>query len=97
MDVQFEKNGVNFVWNADKSVINLQKHGISFEQACAAFFDPFLKLVNASDNGQARDACIGYDDFGRLLFVVHIEIEAESIRLISARKATVTERNYYDF
>lgn len=39
---------------------------------------------------------IGYDVSGRLLFVVHVEIEGEAIRLISARKATVTERNHYD-
>jgi len=40
---------------------------------------------------------IGYDESGSLLFVVHIEIEGEYIRLISARKATVKERNIYDF
>ena len=38
-----------------------------------------------------RDAVIGYDESGRLLFVVHIKVEGEFIRLISARKATVTE------
>ena len=44
----------------------------------------------------ARDAVIGYDESGRLLFVVHIELEDEIIRVISARKATTTERNDYD-
>jgi uncharacterized protein len=48
-------------------------------------------------NQEARDAVIGYDESGRLLFVVHIELEDDKIRLISARKATVTERNDYDF
>ncbi len=61
------------------------------------FFDPFLKRVDAGRNHKSRDAVIGYDEQGRLLFVVHIEIEGEFIRLISARKATLTERNYYDF
>jgi uncharacterized DUF497 family protein len=28
---------------------------------------------------------------------VHIEVEGEFIRLISARKATIAERNNYDF
>ncbi len=97
MDVQFEKNGVTFVWDLRKSAINSNKHGISFEQATAAFFDPFLKLVDASRNGQSRDAILGYDDEGRLLFVVHLDVENDFIRLISARKATTAERNHYDF
>ncbi|MDZ4151840.1 BrnT family toxin, partial [Methylicorpusculum sp.] len=53
--------------------------------------------VDAGRNQEARDAVIGYDESGRLLFVVHIEVEGEVIRLISARKATITERNDYDF
>jgi uncharacterized DUF497 family protein len=74
-----------------------EKNGISFEQATEVFFDPFFKLVDAGRNEEARDAVIGYDESGRLLFVVHIELEDDVIRLISARKATVTERNDYDF
>ncbi len=98
MDIRYEKNGVTFVWNARKAVANLNKHdGITFEQATEAFFDPFFKLVDAGRKQEARDAVIGYDESGRLLFVVHIELEDDKIRLISARKATVTERNDYDF
>ena len=66
------------------------------EHATQAFFDPFFKLVNASRNDEDRDAVIGYDRVGRLLFVVHIEIEGEYIRIISARKATTSEHNVYD-
>ncbi|MCX7086573.1 MAG: BrnT family toxin [Methylococcales bacterium] len=57
----------------------------------------FFKLVDAGRQQEARDAVIGYDELGHLLFVMHIEIEGDSIRLISARKATVKERNHYDF
>lgn len=98
MDIHFESNGITFIWNSRKAATNPKKHdGITFEQAVAAFFDPFFKLVDAGRQQEARDAVIGYDELGRLLFVVHIEIEGEFIRLISARKATVTERNDYDF
>ena len=98
MDIHFEKNGVLFVWNDRKAASNPRKHdGVTFEQAAEAFFDPFFKLVDARRNDEARDAVIGYDASGRLLFVVHVEIEGESIRMISARRATVTERNQYDF
>lgn len=98
MDIHFEHNGVSFVWNARKAALNKNKHdGITFEHATQAFFDPFLKLVDAGRNDEARDAVIGYDQLGRLLFVVHIEVDGEFIRLISARKATTSERNDYDF
>lgn len=98
MDIHFKKNGVTFIWNPRKAAANPDKHdGITFEQATAAFFDPFFKLVDAGQQEELRDAVIGYDESGHLLFVVHIEVEGEFIRLISARKATVTERNNYDF
>ncbi|MDD2661391.1 MAG: BrnT family toxin [Methylococcales bacterium] len=90
MDIHYEKNGVSFVWNARKAAANPIKHG-------GISFDPFLKLVDAGRNHESRDAVIGYDEKGRLLFVVHIEVEGEFIRLISARKATLTELNDYDF
>ena len=98
MDIHFEHNGVSFIWNSKKASLNKNKHdGITFEHATQAFFDPFFKLVDAGRNDEARDAVIGYDQVGRLLFVVHIEIEGEYIRIISARKATTSERNDYDF
>ncbi|WP_300501716.1 BrnT family toxin [Methylobacter sp.] len=57
--------------NARKAVANAIKHdGITFDQAAEAFFDPFLKLVDAGRNHESRDALIGYDEKGRLLFVV---------------------------
>ena len=52
--------------------------------------------MDASRNEEVRDAVIGFDALGRMLFVVHMEVEAESIRLISARNATAQERNDYD-
>lgn len=98
MDIRYEKNGISFVWNVRKALANTKKHdGITFEQATGAFFDPFFKLVDAGRNQEARDAVIGYDQTGRLLYVVHMVVEDEDIRLISARKATVTERKIYDF
>lgn len=98
MDIHFEKNGVAFVWDDRKAAANPKKHeGVTFEQATEAFFDPFFRLLDAGRNDEARDAVIGYDETGCLLFVVHIEVDGRFIRLISARKATLTERNYYDF
>jgi uncharacterized DUF497 family protein len=97
MDIRYEHNGLSFVWDAAKAAANPKKHGgVTFEQAAQVFFDPFFRLVDASRNNEARDAAIGYDEQGRLLFVVHIEIEGEFIRIISARKATREERTCHD-
>ena len=97
MDVVFVSQGVVFTWNADKARMNPLRHdGVTFEQAVEAFFDPFLKVVDASRDDEARDAIIGMDKHWNPLFVVHVEVGDEAIRLISARKATRRERIEYE-
>ncbi|MEH2258429.1 BrnT family toxin [Nostoc sp.] len=97
MDVFFVPNGVTFVWNEEKARINPSNHdGITFQQAVEAFFDPFLVVVDRSRNDEERDAVIGLDRRWNLLYVVYIEPENDMIRLISARKATHKEREYYE-
>jgi uncharacterized DUF497 family protein len=97
MDVCFELNGTTFIWDAAKARMNRHRHeGISFEQAAEVFFDPLFRLVDASRNDEARHAVIGYDARGRMLFVVHVELENDCIRIVSARKASSKEREFYD-
>jgi uncharacterized DUF497 family protein len=96
MDKTYQLNGINFVWDANKAQINANSHGVTFEQAAEAFFDPFLRIVDASPEEETRDAVIGMDVHWNLLFVVHLFIEDDQIRLISARKATRTEKQYYE-
>ncbi len=97
MDQQFILHEITFIWNQEKARQNPLKHeGVTFEQAAEAFFDPFLVVVDASRNYEARDAIIGMDKGNYLLFVVHIQQENDMIRIISARKATRQERNYYE-
>src|SRR5487761_2274828 len=92
MDIHYELNGTRFVWHAKKAASNPVKHdGITFEEAATVFFDPFFELVKAERRDEGRDAIIGCDISGRLLFVVHVEIEGEFIRIISARRATNEE------
>ncbi|WP_373542649.1 BrnT family toxin [Chamaesiphon sp.] len=97
MNVYFALDGITFVWDDEKARNNPSKHdGITFQQAAEAFFDPFLIIVDASRNEEARDAIIGQDTRWNLLFVVHIEQEKNMIRIISARKATHQERAEYE-
>jgi len=96
MDESYKLNGINFIWNRDKARKNFGKHRILFENAAEAFFDPFIRVVDASAEEEARDAIIGMDIKWNLLFVVHIIAEGEQIRIISARKVTRLERQYYE-
>ena len=98
MDELYEFNGCCFVWDIRKARANLLKHGVAFEQATEAFFDPFLRVVDSNnvDGGESRDALLGMDETLSLLFVVHIAIEDEQFRIISARPATAHERKHYE-
>jgi hypothetical protein len=96
MDTRLVLHGITCDWDSNKAATNLRKHGIPFDQAAEAFFDPFLKLVDASRHEEARDAILGMDTRWNLLFVVHIELEDDAIRIISARKATRREWAYYE-
>lgn len=87
---------MNFEWDADKAAQNLRKHGVQFNIAARAFFDP--RRIEAYDGredyGEDRWATIGYvDPF--LLYVVYTVRTGETIRLISARKANEKEREKY--
>ena len=97
MDIEYRNNGIHFIWDYDKERKNIAKHdGIGFKQASTAFFDPFLKLVDASQNNEVRDAVIGMDEQWNVLFVVHVQIKDDLIRIISARKATPKQRKNYE-
>ena len=96
MDIEFVQQGLGLVANRNKAHSNPRKPGVSFEQAAAAFFDPFLNIIDASGRDETRNAMIGRDDIGRLLFVVHLLVEDDGIRLISARKATREQRLFYE-
>jgi uncharacterized DUF497 family protein len=96
MDLHLLFRGQRFVWNAEKAVANESKHGVRFETACEVFFDPLVRLEDAGDQDEARDAAVGFTEDWRLLFVVHLIWEDDTIRIISARPATAQERRAYE-
>ena len=91
----FSTKGGYFVWDDDKAKTNKIKHGIGFETATTVFFDPLLKIMDATSGNEFRDAVIGFDSSARLLFVVHLVSEDDQIRIVSARRATRSEEKTY--
>jgi len=89
---------IRIEWDAEKSVSNRRKHGVSFESAALVFGDPLVyEFEEGNEHGEVRHRAIG-KALGKLLFVAYTsfeEGEAEVIRIISARKAEPKERRAY--
>jgi uncharacterized DUF497 family protein len=97
MDVEYSCQGILFEWDADKAAANVAKHGISFEAACEAFFDPFVVVTDEEIVGdEARDTIVGMTLRWKVLCVIYTVRIAERYRIISAREATPTERQDYE-
>jgi uncharacterized protein len=88
---------MEFEWNLDKAKSNYRKHDISFEEAATVFNDSLSITFPDPDHsiGQSRYVMIGVSRFGQLLIVAHSD-QGETIRIISARKATRSERRFYE-
>lgn len=95
MDIIYRLQGVEFEWDESKARSNVKKHGVTFEEAAEAFFDPFYQEGDASIDEEQRDFIIGYSLSQRLLLVVYTE-RGERMRIISARPATRHERKLYE-
>jgi len=87
---------MEFEWNPDKAETNIEKHGVSFQEAATVFNDPLSVTFPDPDHsiGENRYVIIGVSRFGQLLVVAHTD-RGEKIRIISARKATRQERAFY--
>jgi len=87
--------GVRFIWDRRKAAANLEKHGVSFDEASTAFDDP-LGAYYPDALHDDHFILIGQSRQQRLLYVVHAEVRADAIRIISARKATRHEKARYE-
>lgn len=88
---------LNFEWDERKASSNFAKHGVSFEEAAAVFTDPLsLTIPDPSHSvGEERFVILGQSHRNRLVVVIFTE-RSDIIRVISARRATGTERQMYE-
>jgi uncharacterized DUF497 family protein len=88
---------MRFEWDREKAASNLEKHGLSFQEAMTVFYDP-LAATFADPHHSVREerwVTIGYSLEGSLLVVCHTDC-CEAVRIISARRATPPERSRHE-
>ena len=89
--------GYIFEWDPKKAESNARKHGATFDEAVTAFQDPLSLLLSDPDHsvGEERYLVLGMSNQRRLL-VVAVAERPPRTRLISARRATPSERRRYE-
>jgi uncharacterized DUF497 family protein len=92
----------HFLWDDEKGEINQRGHGVAFDAAIAAFNDPLSQTFHDLMHSEIEDRwmTVGHDNGGALLVVIYAREEHEAgglnVRIISARKATKSERFRYE-
>ena len=86
-----------FEWDAGKSIENVRRHGVTFEEASTVFKDPLGLVVVDPDHSdeEARYLLVGTSARQRLLVIAFTE-RSPRLRIISARLATRRERRRYE-
>ena len=87
-----------FDWDDNKNRINLEKHGITFEEASTVFFDDRAILFDDPEHSidEDRFLLLGMSETAKVCIVCHCYRESDTvIRIISARQATRKEEERY--
>lgn len=90
---------IKFEWDEKKNRKNQEKHGIAFEEAATVFYDGNAILFDDPDHSAEEDRflILGLSQTEKLCIVSHCyRSEGDTIRIISARKATKKEAKVYD-
>lgn len=91
-------NILYYEWDDRKAKINSRKHdGVTFEESTSVFDDENAILFDDPDHSEYEDRFIilGMSNQANLLIVCHCYIAEDTVRIISARKATKNESNQY--
>lgn len=93
---EFDIHNVVFEWDEEKELQNYRKHGIHFKTAAKVFLDPY-KLIRIDEEHVEEERYNVLGKVGKVLFVVCAFKEEGTVRMISARIATVSERERYNY
>jgi uncharacterized DUF497 family protein len=84
-----------FEWDENKNTVNIWKHGVSFEDAKAVFFDPLSVELYDKKHNDTEERWKIYGLAGWVLLAVSFTEQDGIIRIISARRAAVVEEEVY--
>jgi uncharacterized protein len=84
-----------YEWDPEKAEANYRKHRIHFADAVAVFADDAALTQDDPHPDEERYVTLGMDGFARILVVVYTWRGEDTIRLISARRATRSEQAQY--
>ena len=83
-------------WDPAKARSNRKKHGVDFAEAAVALEDELaLTIEDTSSRGEQRFVTLCRDSHERVIVVV-FTLRGDTVRIISARKATGHERKAYE-
>jgi len=92
---------LEFEWNSRKEKSNVKKHGVSFEDVKAAFYDETAIVFHDPDHSDEEDRFIllGLSVKAGVLVVCHcVRDDDLVVRIISARRANKREEtNYWEY
>lgn len=91
-------DSIKFEWDNNKARRNIEKHGITFEEASTVFADEEAILFDDPEHSakEERFLLLGMSIQAKMLIVCHCCRGANDIiRIISARKATKNEKKQY--
>jgi uncharacterized DUF497 family protein len=88
---------MKFEWDSQKSARNERKHRVTFAEAISVFEDTLSVTYPDVDHSDEEDRflIVGLTSSGNVLVVSHT-FRDETIRVISARRATTKERLFYE-
>ena len=94
MDKIYNLQNLEFEWDEEKYLLNLRKHGVTFEEASEVFFDEFSFAGDASVEDEARTFIVGFSFRFHVMYTVFVERRTRT-RIISARRASESEIRDY--
>jgi uncharacterized DUF497 family protein len=88
---------LQFEWDPSKAEINVEKHGVTFQEAATVFGDPLSHTFDDPDHSdeELRFLTVGLAATGKLLIVSHVD-RGNKVRIISARALTSREQKFYE-
>ena len=86
---------MRFTWDERKNAANVRKHGISFSDASRIFAGEIVEWIDRRFTyGEERWSALGITE-NKEIIVIYIEKGENVRRIVSARRATRQEREFY--